>query len=216
MSELDPYAEVRNAFMARGLHEADVSPDPVEQFRRWFAEVEAAGVHQPEAMVVSTATASGRPSSRFVLLRGIDERGFRFFTGAESQKARELDANPQVALLFTWYVVSRQVRIEGRASRLPDHDVDRYFAERPRGSQLASYASRQSAPIADREALDARYREVEVELAGREVPRPPWWTGYVVAPEVVELWQGREFRFHDRLRYTLVADGRWRLERLQP
>lgn len=212
----DPYAEVRQAFMARGLHEADVAADPVEQFERWFAEVAEAGVYQPEAMVVSTATTSGRPSSRFVLLRGIDERGFHFFTGAGSQKAREIDANPRVALLFTWHAVARQVRIEGRASRLSAVDIDRYFGERPRGSQIASYASNQSAPIADREALDERYREVEAELAGREVPRPIWWTGYVVAPEVVELWQGREFRLHDRLRYTAGTDGRWSCERLQP
>jgi pyridoxamine 5'-phosphate oxidase len=202
--------------MELGLHEHHAADDPLEQFGRWFADVTAVGVYQPEAMVVSTATTAARPSSRFVLLRGVDDDGFRFFTGGESQKAVEIDENPQVSLLFTWHVVSRQVRVDGRAARLPAADIDRYFAERPRGSQVATVASHQSQPIADRAALDARYREVEADLAGRVVPRPERWTGYVVRPEVVEFWQGREFRFHDRLRYTRSADGHWTIERLQP
>lgn len=211
----DPYADARQRFMDRGLHEDDAAADPIDQFDRWFAEVTSVGVYQPEAMVVSTATPNARPSSRFVLLRGVDAHGFRFFTDGESQKATEIDNNPQVALLFTWHVVSRQVRVEGRAERLTSAEIDRYFAQRPRGSQVAAAASHQSRPIADRATLDARYREVEAELAGREVPRPDRWTGYRVRPEVVELWQGREFRFHDRLRYTRTAEG-WSLARLQP
>jgi pyridoxamine 5'-phosphate oxidase len=212
---MDELAGASRRFMARGLDERDVADDPVTQFERWHLEVTQAGLVEPDAMVVATATPDGVPSARFVLLRGIDERGFRFFTNGGSQKAEELDANPRAALVFAWHAVSRQVRVSGPATRLPAAEADAYFAERPRGSQIASVASDQSRPIADRAALDERYREVDARFAGRQIGRPDSWTGYVVRPEVVEFWQGREFRFHDRVRYS--ADGAtWSIERLQP
>jgi pyridoxamine 5'-phosphate oxidase len=205
----------RTAFMARGLSEADLAADPVTQFHRWFDEVAAVGLYQPEAMVLSSVSATGTPSSRYVLLRGVDDEGFRFFTGGESQKAVELDAKPHAALLFTWHAVSRQVRVTGPASRLDDEAVDRYFAERPRGSQIATVASHQSQPVADRATLDQQYARVAAAVGDGPIDRPFRWTGYAVRPDVVEFWQGREFRFHDRLRYRREAAG-WTVERLQP
>jgi pyridoxamine 5'-phosphate oxidase len=205
----------RAAFMAAGLSERDLAPDPVTQFHRWFDEVDAVGLYQPDAMVVSSVAHDGTPSSRYVLLRGVDDDGFRFFTGGESQKATELDANPHAALLFTWHEVSRQVRITGPASRLTDEAVDRYFAERPRGSQIATVASHQSQPVADRATLDSQYVAVLDAVGDGPIDRPLRWTGYAVRPVVVEFWQGREFRFHDRLRYRRAGDT-WTVERLQP
>jgi pyridoxamine 5'-phosphate oxidase len=212
MSDLEA---ARAAFMEAGLSEADLAADPLAQFRRWYDEVERVGLYQPDAMVVSSVAHDGTPSSRYVLLRGVDDDGFRFFTSGESQKATELDSNPRAALLFTWHAVSRQVRVTGRAARLPDDDVDRYFAERPRGSQIATVASHQSRPIADRAALDAQYAAVLDAVGDGPIDRPLRWTGYAVRPEAVEFWQGREFRFHDRLRYRRDGDG-WVVERLQP
>lgn len=213
---MDQLADARERFMARGLHESDLCPDPIAQFERWYAEVIEAGLAEPDAMVVATTTPAAVPSARFVLLRGVDGRGFRFYTDGESQKARELDDNPHAALLFAWHEVSRQVRVSGPVLRLPTDEADRYFAARPRGSQVAASASHQSQVVAERDTLDAAYREVESALDGRTVPRPDRWTGFIVAPAVVEFWQGREFRFHDRLRYTAVGSGAWTIERLQP
>jgi pyridoxamine 5'-phosphate oxidase len=205
----------RNIFLDRRFDEADLLDDPFDQFDLWFREAEDAGLYQPEAMVVSTVDGSGAPSSRFVLLRGHDRRGFRFFTDFASAKAADLEDNPRVALLFPWNELWRQIRIAGTVTRVDDDEADEYWASRPRGSQVAAVASDQSSPIASRAALETRFDEVDREHEGRRVPRPATWGGFVVAPSSFEFWQGRENRFHDRLRFRSVGEG-WVVERLQP
>jgi pyridoxamine 5'-phosphate oxidase len=192
-----------------------MNPDPIPQFHQWFQETLAADLHEPNAMIVATATPDGRPSARTVLLKGYDERGFVFYTNYEGRKASELEANPACALLFYWGELERQVRIEGRASRISDQESDAYFAGRPRGSRIGAWASEQSRPVEDRNVLEERMLALEAEYEGGEVPRPPFWGGYRVEPEVVEFWQGRESRLHDRLVYQRSGDG-WKIERLQP
>jgi len=166
-------------------------------------------------MTVSTVDADGRPSSRFVLLRGLDERGFAFFTNYTSAKGRALEANPYAALTFGWLTIHRSVRVEGPVERLPEHESDTYFASRPRGAQLGAWASPQSTVLAGRDELDRALAEAEERFAGGAVPRPPHWGGFLVRPERVELWEGRPNRLHDRVRYTRDGDG-WRIERLAP
>ena len=207
-------AALRHDYAAGGLDEADLAGDPVAMFQRWFADAVAVGLHEPNAMVVSTVSAEGRPSSRTVLLKGIGADGFRFFTNLGSRKGAELAANAHCALLFPWHDLERQVRVEGTASLLPREDVAAYFASRPRGSQLGAWASRQSSPVADRGALVSSYDEAERRFLG-EVPVPDGWGGYVVRPEVVEFWQGRTGRLHDRLVYRRTGDG-WSTQRLAP
>ena len=197
------------------LREADVDPDPLVQFRRWYAEAEAAGVLQPDAMVVATASPEGDPNARAVLLRGIDDDGFRFFTNFESTKGHELAANPRATCLFHWREQQRQVRARGRVRRVDDADADAYWIARPRASRISAWASEQSALIASRDDLDARGDATAARFADGEVPRPEFWGGYRVRVDELELWQHREDRFHDRLRYVRDGDG-WRLERLQP
>ena len=208
-------ASLRKEYTRSGLHETDMNPDPIVQFNEWFEETLAAGLHEPNAMIVATAAANGRPSARTVLLKGYDERGFVFYTNYEGRKARELDANPACALLFYWGELERQVRIEGCASRISNEESDAYFASRSRGSRLGTWASEQSRPVEDRRVLEERVRDLEAEYEGRGVPRPPFWGGYRVAPDTIEFWQGRENRLHDRLVYSRVGDD-WRIDRLQP
>ena len=200
----------------RPLREADVDADPIVQFRRWYQEAEAHGVLQPDAMVVATATPAGAPTARVVLLRGIDDRGLSFYTSFDSRKGRELAANPHAAVLFHWRELQRQVRAEGTVERLPTEAADTYWRNRPRPSRISAWASEQSEPIASREVLDARAAEVERSFGDGDVPLPPFWGGYRVVVDELELWQHREDRLHDRLRYTRAAAGGWRIERLQP
>jgi pyridoxamine 5'-phosphate oxidase len=213
---LDRVARLRQEYTRTGLDESDAAPDPIEQFRGWFDDALAADLHEPNAMTLATATPEGRPSARTVLIKGFDERGFVFYTNYEGRKARELEANPQCALVFYWGELERQVRVEGRAGRVSEEESDAYFTSRPRGSQLGAWASEQSRPVEDRGTLERRLRELEREYEGREVPRPPFWGGYRVEPETVEFWQGRENRLHDRLLYRRSGDGGWKRERLQP
>jgi len=200
-----------------GLHLArpDVGPDPIEQFRVWLADARAAGIYEPEAMTVSTVGADGRPSSRHVLLRGLDERGYCFYTNYRSAKARALDANPFAALTFGWLQIHRAVRVEGTVERLPEAESDAYFAGRPRAARIGAWASPQSEAISSREELERAAAAVERRFADAEIPRPPHWGGFLVRPEQIELWQGRSGRLHDRLRYARAGDG-WRIERLAP
>ncbi len=202
--------------MTDELTEDDLLPDPIALVRRWFADAQAAGVGQHDAMTLATATPDGRPSARAVLLKGIDQRGFAFFTNYESPKGRELDANPHAALVLLWIPLHRQVRISGQVERLSAEESDAYFATRPRGSQLGAWASQQSRPLPDRAELEARWAALDARYAGLAVPRPPHWGGYRVDPDEIEVWQGRANRLHDRFRYVRTPEGGWTHERLAP
>ena len=212
---VDP-ADLRREYADAGLHESDVPAEPFALFDRWFAEASDAGLYEPNAMVVASVSADGRPSSRMVLLKGVSPDGWTFFTNLESRKGAELVANPACALLFPWHPLERQVRIEGTATPLDRPAVDAYFARRPRGSQLGAWASPQSQPVRGRSDLDERYDAATARFADEEtVPAPPHWGGFLVTPEVVEFWQGRPGRMHDRLVYTRSGDG-WSIGRLAP
>ncbi len=199
----------------RRLRRSDLHDDPVEQFRRWLGDAEAAGVPLPNAMALATADAHGRPSVRHVLLRGVDDRGFQFFTNRESRKGRELAENPWAGLVFLWKELDRQVHVTGSVSPLADDESDAYFASRPREAQLGAWASEQSAVIPGYEVLESRMAEFSDRFP-TEVPRPEHWGGYLVRAETIELWQGRRHRLHDRFRYSAGTDGSWRIERLAP
>jgi pyridoxamine 5'-phosphate oxidase len=199
----------------RPLDEGDLARDPVAQFERWFADAREACVPLPETMILATATRAGRPSARAVLLKGLDERGFAFFTNYESRKARELDENPWAALVFLWEGAGRQVRAEGTVERVATVESDAYFRSRPFGSRIGAWASPQSEVVESREALEARVAELEERYRDGAIPLPPFWGGYRLVPEAVEFWQHRENRLHDRLRYRREGDG-WRIERLAP
>ncbi|MEU0074779.1 pyridoxamine 5'-phosphate oxidase [Streptomyces sp. NPDC006332] len=209
---------MRQQYRAEGFGESDLAATPVEQFARWFRQAATEGrLFEPNAMVVSTADAEGRPSSRTVLLKAFDEQGFVFYTNYDSRKARDLAVNPHVALLFPWHPMARQVIVTGVARRTGREETAAYFRSRPHGSQLGAWASAQSSVVADRAGLDAHYAELAARYPeGTPVPVPPHWGGFRVAPQAVEFWQGRENRLHDRLRYVAEADGSWRVERLSP
>jgi pyridoxamine 5'-phosphate oxidase len=199
----------------RPLRRGDLDPDPLHQFRRWYEEAGRV-VEFPEAVALATATPDGHPSVRMVLAKSFDERGFTFHTAHVSQKGRELTENSRGALLFYWHPLGRQVRIEGPVERVSDEESAEYFRTRPRGGQIAAWASTQSAVIGSREQLDARVAELEREFEGREVPLPPHWGGYRLEPDVWEFWQHRDSRLHDRFRYRRQDGGEWTIERLAP
>ena len=210
-------AALRREYGDAGLDLPDLADDPITMFRRWLDD--ASGLHEPNAMVVASVSDEGAPSARMVLLKAVDERGFVFYTNYSSRKGGELDAHPQVALLFPWHDLQRQVRVEGTAARVGAEESAAYFATRPRGSQLGAWASPQSQPVTSREALDASYDAVAKRFGGvdgdDEVPLPPFWGGYRVTPQVVEFWQGRHGRMHDRLVYRRAGQG-WTVQRLAP
>ena len=213
----DPHldlAAIREEYTRAGLVEDDLAPDPFTMFRRWYDDTVAAGLHEPNAMVVATADADGRPSARYVLLKGVDAQGFVFFTNTGSRKGADLAANPACALLFPWHPLERQVRVDGTARPLDRHRVEQYFSSRPRGSRLGAWASRQSRPVSGRDELAAAYGEAEQRFPG-DVPVPEEWGGYLVVPDAVEFWQGRPGRMHDRLLYRRTAQG-WTTGRLAP
>ncbi|MEU5945219.1 pyridoxamine 5'-phosphate oxidase [Micromonospora sp. NPDC047465] len=209
---------MRNEYAADlGLSEADLAADWHTQFDRWFADAVAAGLPEPNAMVVGTADAAGRPSARTVLLKGYDPEGFVFFTNYGSRKGAEAAANPYASLVFPWFPMQRQVVVAGRVERVDRAETEAYFASRPRGSQLGAWASTQSRVVPDRAALDAAYRAAAERFAEVEpIPAPPHWGGLRVRPESVEFWQGRASRLHDRLRFRRAGAGEWIVERLGP
>lgn len=206
---------LRRDYESGTLAESDLRSDPIAQFRDWLAIAIETEVLDANACVVATAAADGRPSSRTMLLKDLDERGFAFFTNLESRKGQDIAANPHAALTFLWKPLHRQVQVTGSVVRISDDEADRYFASRPRNAQLAAWASPQSTVLADREALEARYDEAVERYDGRAVPRPAFWGGFRVVPATVEFWQGRANRLHDRLRYRRQAST-WLVERLSP
>lgn len=213
--DIDP-AMMRKQYRSEIVEEGSLAENPMDQFALWFQQAADSHLFEPNAMVVSTATPDGRPSSRTVLMKQFDGRGFVFFTNYASRKGRELAENPHVALLFPWHPIARQVIVTGTAARIGRDETAAYFRSRPHGSQLGAWASEQSSVIASRAELDRRYAELEARYPeGEQVPVPPEWGGLRVFPEAVEFWQGHENRLHDRLRYVLDGD-KWHVERLCP
>lgn len=213
-------SDVRREYALAGLSEEDLAADPIAQLQLWLEQARAVLPEEFTAMVLATADAEGRPAARVVLLKGLDERGLAFYTHYDSDKGRELAANPRAALVFYWAPLDRQVRIEGTVEKTSREESEAYFASRPRGSRLGAWASRQSRPLAGREELERRMEEVAERFADGDVPLPDGWGGFRVRPEVVEFWQGRPSRLHDRLRYVRDSEGDseggWRIERLAP
>lgn len=217
MSQHPQLDKLRLELQARGVRRDELDADPIVQFGQWFDISTDAGIHEPEAMIVSSVDAEGMPSSRHVLLKGVDH-GFVFFTNYESQKGRELIANPKAAICFPWNILSRQIRIIGAVEKVSAAESDEYFATRPRGSRVGAWASLQSEVIDGRHVLEERLAETEARFGDGDIPRPPHWGGFRVLPQQIEFWQARPMRLHDRFRYTAdpSVDGGWRIERLSP
>ena len=209
-------ADLRKEYSLAGLKEKDIAKDPFRQFDKWFQEAEAAKISEPNAMTLATATRDGRPSARTVLLKGVDGRGFVFYTNYESRKGREIDGNPRAALVFPWVSLERQVMVNGTVIKVSREEAEAYFHSRPLASQLGAWASAQSSIIAGRSGLEENMKAVEKKYAGQILPLPPFLGGFRVVPETVEFWQGRRSRLHDRLRYRRETDGSWIIERLSP
>jgi pyridoxamine 5'-phosphate oxidase len=208
-------AGLRREYALATLDEGDVDPDPIRQFERWFGEAQRSEVREPNAMTLATATADGRPSARIVLLKGVDERGFVFFTDYRSRKSAEIAANPQVALCFHWGELERQVRVVGEIGRVSAAESEAYFRSRPVGSRLGAWTSHQSSVLGAREDLERALARTEQRFANMDIPLPPHWGGFRVLPDEIEFWQGRQSRLHDRVRYVRGRRG-WERARLSP
>ncbi len=208
-------AMLRREYEGKPFNENNVDPDPIKQFSAWFDVAVKAIKHDPNAMILSTVNSNGRPSSRTVLLKGFDENGFIFYTNYNSQKAKHIGQNPNVSLTFYWPDLVRQIHIEGIAEKVPAEKSDQYFATRPDTSKLSAWASDQSRPIGSRDELENKLKSMEKKFAKGEIPRPPHWGGFCVAPRRIEFWQGRLNRLHDRISYQ-KENGEWKMERLSP
>lgn len=208
--------DLRNQYIQAGLSETELEPNPLAQFDKWFQDANAAGLFEPSATCLATASRLGQPSARIVLLRGVDEKGFLFFSNYQSNKARELAENPQAALLIAWIELARQVCISGTVSRISREESARYFQSRPSGNQLSAWASPQSQVIPNRQLLEDRWNQFQTQYQDDKIPLPPFWGGYRLSPASIEFWQGRPDRLHDRLRYRLLAKENWIIERLAP
>jgi pyridoxamine 5'-phosphate oxidase len=209
-------SQLRKEYTIAGLHETDLDDDPFAQFEKWFQQALDAGVPEPTAMTLATATKKGKPSARIVLLKNYDDRGFVFFTNYDSHKGRELMRNPAAASVFHWVELERQVRIVGTVERTSRKESGHYFRTRPVGSQLGAWASKQSDVIPSREVVETRARELAAQFENKEIPLPPFWGGFRIKPTEIEFWQGRPNRLHDRFRYSLLRGRSWRVERLSP
>ena len=210
-------ADIRKDYKLRSLDESDVAGNPIDQFTRWWDEAIKSNIDEVNAMTLATATKSGMPSARIVLLKGYDANGFIFFTNYESQKGKELAENPQVALVFFWKELERQVRIDGIIEKVTATESDAYFQSRPAGSRIGAWASPQSKVISGRDVIENNYRVFEEKFPDQEaIPRPPHWGGYIVKPHTIEFWQGRSSRMHDRIQYKMEAGNQWTIQRLAP
>jgi pyridoxamine 5'-phosphate oxidase len=211
-----PISHLRKEYTIAGLTEKELDPDPFRQFRLWLNQALDAGLAEPTAMTLATATKDGKPSARIVLLKNIDAEGFVFFTNYGSRKGRELLKNPSAALVFHWVELERQVRIIGKAKKVSREESEQYFRIRPIGSQLGAWASKQSEILQSRQEIEKRVLELEAQYTNKEIPVPPAWGGFRIKPTEIEFWQGRPNRLHDRLRYALARGGKWKIERLAP
>lgn len=209
-------AHLRRDYTLAGLNETDLAPDPVQQFQKWFQEALTAEIPEPNAMVLATVDAAGRPSTRVVLLKAVEGQGFSFFTNYESRKGHELAGNPRAAMTFPWIALERQVNVLGTVQKVSRDISAAYFQTRPRTSRLGAWASRQSEVIPNRAFLEAQMKDFEAKHPGEDIPLPPRWGGYMLVPDQIEFWQGRPSRLHDRLRYSRQPDGSWKIERLSP
>lgn len=209
-------ADLRKDYTLENLNEEEIDKNPFIQFKVWFDQSVAAQLPEPNAMTLATCTPDGKPSARMVLLKDIDERGFVLFTNYKSQKGQEISVNPHAALVFWWAELERQVRIVGTVEKISSAQSDSYFEVRPPFSRLGAWASNQSEVISSRDVLEVQLIEFQRQYENQEVPRPPHWGGFRVIPQEIEFWQGRSSRLHDRLRYTLVDNGSWKIERLSP
>jgi pyridoxamine 5'-phosphate oxidase len=214
---MDPrIADLRQEYATQTLLEGDVAPHPIDQFEKWWQQALNSAIVEPNAMTLATASADGMPSARIVLLKGFDQEGFVFYTNYKSYKAMQLDENPKACLIFFWKELERQVKIVGLVSKVPEGESNAYFSSRPEGSRIGAWTTPQSQVIENREWLDNRYQQLAKELGGTHIQRPPHWGGYVVKPVIMEFWQGRPSRLHDRIQYTLEESGEWKIERLAP
>ena len=209
-------AQLRREYSHKSLSESEILQDPIQQFEQWWKQVLATEVIEPNAMTLATASSDGFPSARVVLLKGFDKTGFSFYTNYNSYKAKQLEENPKACLVFFWKELERQVRVIGLVEKLDTLDNDEYFNSRPEGSRIGAWTSPQSEVIKSRDWLDDRYQQLVKEMGGKEIKRPSHWGGYIVKPVIIEFWQGRPSRLHDRIQYTLQENGNWKVERLAP
>ncbi len=208
--------DIRKDYSLQSLNEADVNTDGIQQFDRWWNDALVCEIEELNAMTLATAAADGKPSARIVLLKDYDKNGFVFFTNYHSNKGKQMEENPFACLVFFWKEMERQVRIEGPVTKIAEEESDAYFFSRPEGSRIGAWASPQSKVIASREVIEENVTELEKNFAGKEIDRPPHWGGYIVKPLLIEFWQGRQSRLHDRIQYNLQPDGVWKIERLAP